>query len=175
MSVTASPRRLFLGLWPSAAEHHRLVEIASTFAGKHAVKPDNLHLTLVFLGATTAERWVCYERVLSDMNVPALTLSLDCLGYWPKPRILWLGTSKPPLALTALVLDLNRRLEGCGFTPERRPFSPHITLARKFPGPAPRDPIREPIAWRVDHVVLAESLRQEDGTHYRVVRRWPEG
>lgn len=171
---SADSRRLFLALWPE--EEHRLAmaSMAQAAAGRRAVKSDNLHLTLVFLGSTDADRLACYERALSDLEVMPLTLTLDRFGYWPRPRVLWLGASHPPLNLIALVLDLNRRLESCGFTPERRPYSPHITLARKFPGPAPKQPPAEPLIWAADHIVLAESVREEDGTRYRVLRRWPE-
>jgi 2'-5' RNA ligase len=174
-SVAPSTRRLFLALWPGDFERHLLAELARAISGERASRPASFHLTLVFLGATSVERLACYEQSLSDFTMPLLTLSLDRFGYWPKPRILWLGSSSPLPLLEEVVMDLHRRLQTCGFVPEKRPFSPHITLARKFSGPAPDGPVREPIQWTVNQVVLAESLRQADGTHYRVLARWPRG
>jgi 2'-5' RNA ligase len=174
MSLASSACRLFLALWPGEEERRRLAELAQLISGGRPVKPANMHLTLVFLGDTHAERLLCYEYALSDFTMPSLTLTLDHFGYWPKPRILWLGPSVTPLALKELVIDLNQRLEGCEFTPERRPFSPHITLARKFPGPAPDHLLPEPIHWAVNHIALVESVKQTDSTHYQVLRRWPK-
>lgn len=168
-------RRLFLALWPGQAERDALAATARMLAGDRAVRPANLHLTLVFLGATPLERLVCYEAALRGLQVPCLELRLDRIGYFRRPRVLWLGPAATPPALQALVDDLGARLGVCGFTLEARPFRPHITLARKFPGPAPDTSLPEPLSWTVDHVVLAESLTRENGAHYQVVRRWPPG
>lgn len=175
MASTANARRLFLALWPGEAECERLAELVRTVDGAHSIKPANLHLTLVFLGATSAERLTCYEGALSDFTMPPLTLTLDRFGFWPKPRILWLGPSHAPTDLLALVRELNRRLERCGFTPESRPFFPHITLARKFSGPVPRDQLSDPLSWPVDCLVLAESVRRTSSTDYQVLHSWPIG
>lgn len=172
-SPAEAQRRLFLALWPEADERRQLVELATNIVGRQRVRDDNLHLTLVFLGATGANQLAAYEAELTDVPVPALKLILDRYGYWPQPRILWLGSSQTPPELYELVADLHRRLRGCGFTPERRAFQAHITLARKFPGPAPAQPPATPIRWRVNNIVLIESLREEGGSRYRVLRRWP--
>lgn len=151
-----------------------MAELAQQVAGARRIKPANLHLTLAFLGATPGERLVCLQEALQALTVPSLTLKLDCLGYWPRPRILWLGTSRTPPALTALVVDLEQRLKGCGFSLERRPFRPHITLARRFSGPVPVvQPPHEFLSWHIDKVTLVESLNKADGVHYQVLGHWP--
>jgi 2'-5' RNA ligase len=166
---------LFLALWPAEAERRQLAELAASVAGQRRVRDDNLHLTLVFLGATEAARLAAYEAALADLSVPELVLVLDRYGYWPQPRILWLGSSRTPPELYELVAELNRRLRGCGFTPERRAFQAHITLARKFSGPAPVQPPAAPIRWRIGDVALVESLRGQTGSRYHILRRWPGG
>ncbi|MDQ2696485.1 MAG: RNA 2',3'-cyclic phosphodiesterase [Pseudomonadota bacterium] len=174
MSLPAeAPRRLFLALWPDDALRRRLADLAQNTAGRRALRPDNLHLTLVFLGATAAGRLACYENALADLAVPPLTLTLDRLGYFPRPRILWLGASHVPPALYGLVADLNRRLAGCGFALERRPFQPHITLARRYSGAVPV--LAEAVVWSVDQVSLMESVASGDGVGYQLLRRWPGG
>lgn len=172
---TDTTRRLFLALWPAEAERRRLAELAASVAGRRRVRDDNLHLTLVFLGATDAARLTAYEAALTDLSVPELELVLDRYGYWPQPRILWLGSSRTPPELYELVAELNRRLRDCGFTPERRAFQAHITLARKFSGPAPVQPPAAPIRWRIGDVALVESLRGQTGSRYHILRRWPGG
>lgn len=170
---TDTTRRLFLALWPTEAERRRLAELAASVAGRRRVRDDNLHLTLVFLGATDAARLTAYEAALTDLSVPELELVLDRYGYWPRSRILWLGSSHTPPELYELVAELHRQLRGCGFVPERRAFQAHITLARKFPGPAPERPPAVPIRWRVGQVALVESIPDRQGSRYQVLRRWP--
>jgi len=175
MSSPALPevRRLFLALWPEEAERRQMAKLAADIAGRRRVRDASLHLTLVFLGATDAARLVGYEAVLADLSVPALELVLDRYGYWPAPRVLWLGSSQTPPELYELVADLHRRLRGCGFAPERRAFQAHITLARKFSGPAPERPPAASVRWRINEVALVESLPGKQGSEYRVLRRWP--
>lgn len=168
-------RRLFLALWPEDTERRQLVELATGVAGRRRTPDANLHLTLVFLGATDPVRLSAYEAALADFIPPALELVLDRYGYWPQPRILWLGSSRTPPELYALVADLYQRLRGCGFTPERRAFQAHITLARNHPGPAPVEPPVAPILWKINQIVLVESQRQDRGSAYQVTRRWPAG
>lgn len=174
-SPNPDQRRLFLALWPSAAEQEQTAKLAEAIPGGRRIKPASIHLTLVFLGATDPERMRCYLEALQGIEVPSLTLLLDRLGYWPKPRILWLGPSRTPPALTALVAELNRRLAACGFAPETRPFRAHITLARKFPGPLPAGQPVEPISWSISQFALIESTNHEDGSRYQVLNRWPIG
>ncbi len=174
-SPDSDERRLFLALWPEDDERRQLAELAASVAGRRRVPDANLHLTLVFLGATTADRLTAYQAALADVPVPRLELLLDRYGYWPQPRILWLGSSRTPPELYELVADLHRRLRGCGFTPERRAFQAHITLARKFPGPAPVQPPAAPVRWLVEDVALVESLRDRTGSRYQVLCRWPGG
>jgi 2'-5' RNA ligase len=174
MSAPAeATHRLFLALWPDAAVRQRLAAIASIVAGGRKVPPDNLHLTLVFLGATSDAQWRDYVAALRDLPVPALTLSLERLGWWPRSGILWLGMPQPPPALLDLVNELNRRLAACGFSPESRPFQVHVTLARKFSGPLPLTTLAEPVVWPVDRVTLVESLHEAGGVRYVVRQGWP--
>lgn len=168
-------RRLFLALWPEAGERQQLATLVAGVAGRRRTPDANLHLTLVFLGATNPACLSAYEAALADFTPPTLELTLDRYGYWSQSRILWLGSSHTPPELYELVADLHQRLRGCGFVPERRAFQVHITLARNHSGPAPTQQPVVPIHWRINQVALVESLRQDAGSAYQVVRRWPAG
>lgn len=170
-SIADEPRRLFLALWPEQAERRRIAALAEV-AGQRRVRDADLHLTLAFLGATDTARLAAYEAALADLPIPTLELMLDRYGYWPQPRILWLGFSRPSPELNQLVNDLQQRLRGCGFVPEKRAFQAHITLARKHPGPAPARLSGDPVHWRIGEIALVESLRRED-SRYQALRRWP--
>jgi 2'-5' RNA ligase len=168
-------RRLFLALWPGESERQQMAELAVRTAGRRRVRDANLHLTLIFLGATAPDRLVAYEAALADLPIPALDLVLNRYGYWPQSRILWLGSSCTPPELYELVAELHRRLRGCGFVPERRAFQAHITVARRFTGPVSTTLLERPVRWRVNEVALIESLPSREGSRYEVLRRWPGG
>jgi 2'-5' RNA ligase len=171
--MPAKSRRLFLALWPDVGLRAQLAALSGTLTGGRKVHPDNLHLTLIFLGATDNERLLCYEQALRELAVPPLILRLDRLAALSRSGILWLGASRVPPELSNLVQDLNSRLQSCGFSPERRPFQAHITLARDFTGPAPPTELERPLVWRTEQVVLAESLQTERGVSYALLARWP--
>lgn len=178
MSLPASPekpRRLFLALWPEDPERQQIARLATRAAGRQRRIADaQLHVTLVFLGATDAHLLAAYEVALADLRIPEMELVLDRYGYWPQSRILWLGSSQTPPELYELVAELHRRLRSCGFVPEARAFQAHVTLARRFTGPVPTEQLTRPVSWRVSEVALIESFTARLGSRYKVVRRWPE-
>jgi len=169
------PRRLFLALWPGESERQSLAQLAKRVVGQQRRIPDaQLHLTLVFLGATDADQIAAYQAALADLPVPEMELVLDRYGYWPQPRILWLGASHTPPELYELVAELHRRLRTCGFTPEARAFQAHVTLARRFRGPVPTESPVAPLCWRTREVVLVESTPPLQSSRYEILRQWPE-
>ncbi len=167
-------RRLFLALWPDAHVRQAMAAIAGKASGGRVVRPANLHLTLVFLGATDAHCLACYERALDGLVVPLITLRLERLGCWPRRRILWLAPAETPAELVDLVAQINARLASCGFTPESRPFRAHITLSRKYARPRPRPIEFDPPVWVTRRVVLVESSSTPRGVRYAPLRCWGE-
>ena len=138
------------------------------------VAPHNLHLTLAFIGNVTPDQRACMEAAAATLQGQAFTVTLDCVGFWPKPRVLWAGAGGVPAALEDLVADLSRTLANCGYRPEIRPFQAHVTLARKVSRP-PRRCAIAPIHWAVADFCLVESVTGEQGSDYRVLARWPLG
>ncbi|MHB1239844.1 MAG: RNA 2',3'-cyclic phosphodiesterase [Gammaproteobacteria bacterium] len=168
-------QRLFFALWPHQALAERLFQATRALvgdAGSQAVALEDLHVTLAFLGAVDPQRRACCETAGAAVDAASFTLTLDRVGHWPGPQVLWLGSSRPPPALTRLVESLTGVLGACGHVPEPRGFQPHLTLARRValwkPAPAP-----VPLHWRVDHLCLVASERGVAGARYRVLRRWP--
>lgn len=166
--------RLFLALWPDAAVVRQILALRRELFGDRApgrpVAADNLHITLQFLGQTEAGQLDCIRQAASGIRFPAFDLVLDHLGHWPRPRVLWLGCHQVPTPLTALVQDLNAGLSGCGFTPEARPYHPHLTLQRKVRLAEARE--IAPIHWRVESFVLAQSNTLPEGVQYQLLERW---
>lgn len=173
-STTPDSQRLFFALWPDAALQEDIDRRVHKLIGKRAkrVLPHNLHITLAFLGAVSHEQHACYEQVAAGIQAQTFTLSLEHIGHWPRPRILWLGPAQQPEALLTLVHNLNAALSMCGFASEVRPYHAHMTLARKVDRPLSVQSI-EPIDWEVDSFALIESVTAPEGPCYQVLERWP--
>jgi RNA 2',3'-cyclic 3'-phosphodiesterase len=172
--LTSDTRRLFFALWPDDAVRSRLeVLTADLSVAGRAIAGRNLHLTLAFLGSVNEVTQRCVEQAARTLPAHSFDLVLDEVGWFRRPRVLWVGASRTPEALAELVARLNESLAGCGFAPETRPFRAHVTLARKVGrGPPKPEPI-SPIAWPVSALVLVESMVASTGAEYHPLARWP--
>lgn len=133
------------------------------------VATTNLHLTLAFLGHLPESRLAQLQRLpsLLPLTELAFDLRLDCLDCWPS-GLLHLAPSQIPVQLLELVSSLNRQLHLSGLPCERRPYRPHLTLARDSRAPKARPPC---FAWQVDELHL---YRSEQG-RYLSLHHWPLG
>lgn len=123
------------------------------------VKPENIHLTLFFLGNILPERRPPIETALSVVarNVRPFTFSVQGAGAFPnlnRPRVIWVGMEEPSGQLALLHRAVNEAMASVGFQPENRPFSPHLTLGR----------IRRR-ASREDARAVGDTLRQVEVGH----------
>ncbi len=168
--------RLFFALQPEASVRAGLQGIAASLPEHRGrpVHPADRHITLVFLGEIGPEQRACAERAAAGVKGRPFELSIDRLGYWPRPRILWAGCSQIPETLLALVQRLQQALLACGFRPETRPFAPHVTLARKAHKLAGGE-LDRPLVWPVRSFVLMGSDLDAPPPRYRVLARWPLG
>ena len=98
-------------------------------------------------------------------------MRIDRIGSWRKPNILWAAPASPPAPLIELVAALSGNLAQLGFTPERRPYRPHVTLARKGT-PVDYQPLEQGPHWKVSGFVLATSGGRPPGARYRVLKKW---
>jgi len=167
-------RRLFFALWPDETVRSTLVDLQKRLPPGmgRLVSGDNLHITLVFLGATPIERQHCIEEGLAGVDRPGFSLRLDQMGYWRKPQVLWVGSAATPLPLTALVQDLRDIAGRCGCEVETRPFQIHLTLCRKVHKPPRELPAIAAIPWPANSFALVESITAADGVRYKVLRTW---
>lgn len=82
-------------------------------------------------------------------------LVLDRIGSFRHARIAWIGAANPPVALLELQRRLAEGLRAAGFALEERPYSPHVTLARRIER-APRLEV-EAIEWPAREFTLVRS------------------
>ena len=165
-------RRVFFALWPhdsTRREVLRATRSAVRRCGGRSTPPGNLHITLAFLGPLTQAD---LERVIEAAPAasPEFTIELDRLGYWPRSRVLWLGASRTPAELTRLECGLWDALVGVGFKRDRRPYRPHVSLARKAKSV---QTVVNPVIWPVLGLALVESKPGARHSVYEVLRAWP--
>jgi len=165
--------RLFLALWPDPATREQLAGVQSQFSDRPGRfnHPQDLHVTLVFLGPVSEARMSCVIDAVERVSLKPFSLSIDRVANWKKPHILWCGPTNTPPPLVELVAELEKSLAGCGFPPEKRRYTPHVTLVRKAP-PIEARQLKHPIVWSVDSVALVCSGGQRPGPRYRVLKKW---
>ncbi|MGI6748512.1 MAG: RNA 2',3'-cyclic phosphodiesterase [Anaerovoracaceae bacterium] len=95
-------------------------------------RPENLHLTLAFLGEVSPERVTEICRVMDQLTVPVLNISFDHVSRFKRDGgdVWWIGLGENK-NLIILQKELAERLRTAGFPIENRSFLPHVTLARK--------------------------------------------
>lgn len=171
-----SARRLFLALWPDEATRAALARVAAGLRvpGARAVPPANLHLTLAFLGRCEPARERCVRLAAGTVAGEPFELELDAFGWYPRPRVAWVGARRVPPALAALQRRLGEALGGCDFTPEPRPFAAHVTLLRDCRR-LPEWPALQPLRWPVRDFALVESFTEPSGASYQLREHWPLG
>lgn len=171
-------QRLFFALWPDEDVRRQLAEVAAEAGASHSgrvIPPNNLHITLVFLGALNNARRQCAEQVAASLRGERFTLVLDQLGYWPRPRIVWAGAGRLPAPLLGLVTLLQTGLTECGIPPETRPYQAHATLMRKVGRRPAALAVRNSIVWNVERFWLVESVSGDNGVLYRPLLSWQLG
>ncbi len=168
-----------------AAEIERMRAAAS---GVGWVAPDNLHVTLKFLGGVEPGRLADTEVALARAAsaAPPFDLTLGGVGAFPtssRPRVVWAGVAGGRDALGTLAGRVDSALADLGFERETRPYSPHVTLGRVR---APRRDAALAAAieagagrgfgtLRVDRLVLMRSDLSPRGARHTVLVSWPLG
>jgi 2'-5' RNA ligase len=99
------------------------------------VEPENLHLTLKFLGEVEMLEMprLCEVVTAAIAELPPFDLEMQGAGAFPsleRPRTLWLGIGDGEEAMIELHDALDKSLAELGFRPEQRRFKPHLTLGR---------------------------------------------
>jgi 2'-5' RNA ligase len=179
--------RAFIALIPSVTLQQSFADVQAALQRLSLafrwVKPAQVHLTLKFLGDIPPEAIdpIAHAMQQTVTTLVPFTMSVRGLGCFPNPahpRVLWMGVHAPPDTLQLLHLRLETALTPLGFTPDKRPFRPHLTLARGQQRvnshqlttvlEVYRD--RHFGAMLVEHVSLLQSQLHRDGAVYTRLR-----
>ncbi|UCF31469.1 MAG: RNA 2',3'-cyclic phosphodiesterase [bacterium] len=182
--------RLFLAieLDPSIKDSLRgaIEELRAARAPVRWVRPENLHLTLKFLGETEEEKAAELCSLLAGVCRGIWPFEFDVLGagVFPatsRPRVVWADIQEPSGTFGKLYGLIETVTEPLGWKPERRGFSPHITLGR-VKGNINLDRLKATIGdlkdrhWgtqRSDRLALYRSHLGPGGARYEVLRHIP--
>jgi 2'-5' RNA ligase len=146
------------------------------------VKPEQAHLTLVFLGNVDAFRAAAViETVARNVDLAPFDMVLDGVGVFPPrgaPRVLWVGVDGGAQEVTVLQREMASRVGGLGIALDDRPFSPHLTIGRwRESRPPDRDraigAARQGVLARVhvESATLYESRLSSAGPSYTALAR----
>ena len=166
--------RLFFALWPDDGVRAQLAhwsrELYSACGGR-AIHPENLHVTLAFLGGVEDARVAQVERAAGEVAPRAARLVLDQPGYWKHNRIAWAGASIVPGELDVLVAELRSALARSQIGFDSKGYISHVTLLREAREPKAM-PALEPIEWRLDGFALVQSVTLPRGSRYEIRKSW---
>ena len=107
--------------------------LANTGADLKLVTPQNIHLTVRFLGDIHPPMVDAIYEEMKQLSFSPFTIEIRGLGAFPKPnypRVVWAGIKKGANELADVFEQLEPRLRGLGFKPDNKGFSPHLTIAR---------------------------------------------
>jgi 2'-5' RNA ligase len=99
------------------------------------VKADGMHLTLKFLGNVPADRVneISLAVAQASQGIAPFKITLTGLGCFPstsRPNVLWIGVEGDTEALAELQANVEASLATLGYPPEKRKYTPHLTLGR---------------------------------------------
>jgi RNA 2',3'-cyclic 3'-phosphodiesterase len=178
--------RLFVALHPVASVLPALERLQAKWRlspGASAVRwtrPEQIHLTLRFLGGVEVDRIPEACRLLDQVcrGHRPFGLRLQGTGCFPSgglPRVVWVGIDGAVDALRNLQASVAGALAGLGDHREDKLFHPHLTIGRVRRGgrevrnlqAAAQDlSTQDVVEWPVDRVMLLRSELRQDGAHY---------
>jgi 2'-5' RNA ligase len=165
--------RLFFAINFSDALKSRLLALRDTLRKQSShgnfSLPDNLHLTLAFLGECDEREMALAKAALDKTAFQPLEVVIDTLGRFKnRGGDLWWAGAKASAQLAAFQAALSTNLADAGFEIEKRPFHGHVTLGREVVTTARPGPI-EPFGEEIKSVELMRSERKQGALVYTAV------
>jgi len=193
MSAESGVKRLFIAVMLPSDVRERVAALVDLLADYHPIlrpaRPDDLHLTLRFLGDVTPdeERRASEACAAAVAGVGAFPLVVGGFGVFPnarRPRVVWLGVRDRAAPLTSLQRRVEDELLRRGVIASRDDFTPHLTLARVRGDASPstraalgaavaRLPGAEQARLTVTGISLVQSALTPRGSTYTALRTVP--
>ncbi len=132
--------RLFVAIDLPAALKRQLIDLTNQlrqpgYDPVRWVRPDSYHITVKFLGDTPASRVPAIEQALTTLAAaqPGFDLTIGGMGFFPSganANHIYVDIGGNLAALGQLQRATEAALAALGYSPENKPFKPHITLGR---------------------------------------------
>ena len=99
------------------------------------VAPENIHITLKFLGETRPDQVAAVSSALDSLGPTILPFRVTlagrgCFPNFKRPHVVWAGLVDRGQRLQKLADAVERSISPLGWPTETRPFTPHLTIAR---------------------------------------------
>lgn len=177
--------RLFVAIRFPEAVGRRLLLLQGGLDGVTWTRPENLHLTLRFIGEVEEPVAADIDAALAGVREPGFDLGLCGVGLFgtvERPRVLWAGV-EGSAALMHLQAKVERAVMAAGLEPERQRFTPHVTLGRpatsrgRYPGGRLAQWLEQADGFRVPdiqvgHFSLMLSQRGSSGPDYQLLAEY---
>jgi len=157
-------------------------ELKKSGADAKWVKPENIHLTLKFLGNTPVDKIPLINNLLQETanQCKSFDISISDLGVFPRiesPRVIWVDINQGKEELIKFAGEIENKLSDLGFIKEDRPFQTHVTLAR-IKSSLNRLNLAEklkainppPLSQRVDKITFFKSTLTPQGPVYEILK-----
>ncbi len=174
-------KRLFVAIDPPQDIREQLTTICCGLPDARWIPPEQLHLTLCFIGEVNGAVFQDIREALGDINSALFSLRLQGVGFFPprgQPRVVWAGIEKNE-QLAVLQRKMVTRLFALGLEPENRKFAPHITLARLHQTPASKvgkylemHGLLNSAAFAVENFLLYSSILGRKGASHLVEQEY---
>ncbi len=174
--------RLFLAIALPEALRARLADLGRGLPGVRWLPPENLHLTLRFIGEVDRSLAEELDAALGQIRAPGFSLTLagvGCFGAGEKVRSIWAGVETNP-DLLGLQVKIEAALRRAGLPPEGRKFKPHVTLARlkgrsgvRLQDFLARGALYRGASFQVEDFVLFSSFLSQSGAIYTPEAAYP--
>ncbi|MCH9717021.1 MAG: RNA 2',3'-cyclic phosphodiesterase [Gammaproteobacteria bacterium] len=166
----------FFALWPDDTTKQALARQAAIITKQTPCSPslpDNLHLTLAYLGALSPD--TCEKIKAFTCPIAPFELKLTDAMQWSQSQVAYFSP-QPSEALEKLHTCLNQHILKHGLKPERRLFEPHITLARDYTHTLASCTLN-PIHWFVHELYLVKSMPNHNAnqaiSNYQIIECMP--
>ena len=174
--------RLFVALDLPWEVRRQLSQTATPLPGARFLPPENYHVTLRFLGEMPAHRAEELDHTLAALRGKRFTLQLGGVGVFEKagrPQTLYVGVERSP-QLDHLQAKIETAVQRIAFEPERRRFTPHVSVARLDGAPpaklvewVQRHNLLRSAPIPVEHFTLFSSQLGKDGAAYTAEVEYP--
>jgi 2'-5' RNA ligase len=151
--------------------------LIATGAKLKPVEPENIHLTLKFLGEIQQYKVDEIIEVVEGISFEPFKFKAEEVGVFPnirRPATIWAGIMEGVSDITAVFDEVDAKLSKLGYERERRRFHPHLTICRVRGGKNREQLVEELLRVQsqefgevnVDRIVLKKSVLTQSGPIY---------